>query len=180
MIPRSVHKSGSEEMHRGTRSVFLALSLAAAFAFAFAGCADEPKKAEPPKKVEEKPRLEKAGTVTVTAYQAGVAVADVVWGHGEVKALGQTRKFRFNGMGVGAGGGAKVTASGTVYNLKDMGLLAGVYSSAGIGAVAGSSDTGTVVWLRNTNDVIIELRATDKSGLAVTGGANGVLVQFED
>jgi hypothetical protein len=173
-------------MLRDARSVVLALSFAACFAFAVSGCANEPSKAEAPKateeagKTESAPKLVKAGTVTVTAYQAGIAVADVVWGHGEVTALGQTRKFRFNGMGVGAGGGAKITAAGTVYNLKDMGLLAGVYSAAGIGAVAGKDDAGTEIWLRNTNDVIIELRASDKAGLAITGGANGVLVQFED
>ena len=65
-------------------------------------------RADAPKKAHAAPKLEKAGSVTVTAYQAGAAV-----------------------------------------------------------------------WLRNTNDVIIELHASEKSGLAVTGGANGVLVQFE-
>jgi len=127
----------------------------------------------------EEPKLEKAGTVTVTEYEAGIGIADVVWGHGEMKALGQTRKFRLNGMGAGAGGGAKISATGTVYNLKDIGLFAGVYSEAGIGAVAGKDGKSTATWLRNTNGVILELHGKT-SGLAVTGGANGVLVQFED
>ncbi|MEX2208628.1 MAG: hypothetical protein WEF50_20625 [Myxococcota bacterium] len=162
----------------GSRAVVLALSLAAAFTLS--GCADEPKTAEVPKKTVEASKLVKAGTVTVEAIQAGIVVGDMVWGHGELTALGQTRKFRFNGLGVGAGGGAKITATGTVYNLKDMGLFAGVYSAGGIGAVAGKEETGTAVWLYNTNDVAIELHVTEKSGLAVTGGANGVLVQFED
>ena len=161
-------------MRSVSRAVGLALSLALSLCLASSGFAAEPKKAE------AAPKLVKAGTVSLTAYQAGIGVADAVWGHGEVSALGKTRKFRFNGMGVGAGGGAKITATGTVYNLKDIGLLAGVYSAAGIGAVAGKEDTGTAMWLRNTNDVIIELHATEKSGLAITGGANGVLVQFED
>lgn len=161
-------------MRKGSRAVVLALSFAVLFGLAPSGFAEEPKKAE------QAPKLEKAGTVTVTAYQAGIGVADAVWGHGEVTALGKTRKFKFNGMGVGAGGGAKITATGTVYNLKDLGLFAGVFSAAGIGAVAGDKDTGTATWLRNTNDVIVELKTTEKSGLAITGGANGVLVQFED
>ena len=38
----------------------------------------------------------------------------------------------------------------------------------------------TAVCLRNTNDVIIELHAGEKSGLAAAGGANGILAQFED
>ena len=165
-------------MKIGSRTMALALSLVASLALA--SCADEPKTAEVPKTTDEKPLLVKSGTITATAIQAGIIAADMVWGHGEVTALGQTRKFRFNGLGVGAAGGARIEASGTVYNLRDMGLFAGVYSSGGIGAVAGTETTGTAVWLRNTNGVVVELRATEKSGLAVTGGANGVLVQFED
>jgi hypothetical protein len=174
MIAGSIQRMGSEEMRKGSHAVVLALSLAVSLCLAPFIFAAEPKKAD------EAPRLVKAGTVTVTAYQAGVAVADVVWGHGELTAFGKTRKFKFNGMGVGAGGGAKVTATGTVYNLKDVGLFAGVFSAASIGAVAGDKATGTATWLRNTNDVIVELKTTEKSGLAITGGANGVLVQFED
>ena len=166
-------------MRIASRAVVLALSLTAALTLS--GCADEPKtSAEAPPKTDEKPVLVKAGTIKATAIQAGMVVADMVWGHGEVTALGQTRKFRFNGLGVGAAGGAKVEAEGTVYNLRAMGLFAGVYSLGGAGLVAGTEETGTAVWLRNTNGVVVELRATEKAGLAVTGGANGVLVQFED
>ena len=166
-------------MRIGCRAALLALSCLMSLHFAPAALAAEAKQEEA-KKAEETPKLVKAGTVKITAYQAGIAVADAVWGKGEVTVDGKTRKFKFNGMGVGAGGGAKVEAEGTVYNLKEIGLFAGVYSSASIGAVAGSSGTGTATWLRNTNDVIVELRTTEKSGLAVTGGANGVLVQFEE
>lgn len=157
-------------MRFGSRALVLALSLL----LAPAALAEEPKKAE------ETPKLVKAGTVTITAYEAGIGIADAVWGKGEVTVDGKTRKFKFNGMGVGAGGGAKIVATGTVYNLKEVGLFPGVYSSASIGAVAGDSGTGTATRLRNTNDVIVELRTTEKSGLAITGGANGVVVQFED
>jgi hypothetical protein len=129
----------------------------------------------------EEPALVKAGTVTVTEYMAGIGIADAVWGHGEVTAHGQTKKFRLNGMGAGAGGGAKISATGTVYNLKEIGLFPGVYSEASIGAVAGKEgkSASTATWLRNTNGVILELHGK-ASGLAVTGGANGVVIQFED
>ena len=127
----------------------------------------------------EEPRLEKAGTVTVTEYQAGIGIAAAVWGHGEVKAHGATRKFRLNGMGAGAGGGAKISATGTVYNLKEIGQFPGVYSEASFGGVAGKDSKSTATWLRNTNGVIIELHGT-ATGLAVTGGANGVVIQFEE
>ncbi len=160
-------------MRRGSRAVVLALSLAASLYLAPSGFAEEAKQAA------EQPKLEKSGTLTLTEYEAGIGISDVVWGHGEVTAFGKTRKFRLNGMGAGAGGGAKISATGTVYNLKEIGLFAGVYSEASIGAVAGKEGATTATWLRNTNGVILELHGKT-TGLAVTGGANGVLIQFED
>jgi len=153
-------------MRRNSLVAILPVLLAALLAFASTASAEEPK-------------LEKAGTVLVTEYMAGIGIANAVWGHGEVKAHGATRKFRLNGMGAGAGGGAKISATGTVYNMKEIGLFPGVYSEASIGAVAGKDGKTTATWLRNTNGVIIELHGK-ASGLAVTGGANGVLVQFEE
>jgi hypothetical protein len=128
---------------------------------------------------EEKPKLEKAGTVQITEFEAGVGINDVVWGHGTVEARGLKKKFRLNGMGVGGVGGAKINAAGTVYNLTDIGLFPGVYSEANVGATAGKDSKSTAIWLRNTNGVILELHGKE-SGLAITGGANGVVVQFED
>ena len=128
---------------------------------------------------EEKPKLEKAGTVQILEYEAGIGINDVVWGHGTVEARGQTKKFRLNGMGVGGAGGAKISATGTVYNLTDIGLFPGVYSEADAGVVGGEKGKSTAIWLRNTNGVILELHGK-QTGLAVTGGANGVVIQFED
>ncbi len=136
-------------------------------------------RSEDAKKPEAKPKLEKAGTVEIQEYEAGVGVMDVVWGHGSVKALGQSKHFRLNGMGAGAGGGAKISATGTVYNLKDIASFPGVYSEADAGVVGGSSSKSTAIWLRNTKGVILELHGKE-SGLAVTGGANGVVVEFEN
>jgi hypothetical protein len=136
-------------------------------------------RAEEPKKPAEKPKLVKAGTVQIQEYEAGIGVADVVWGHGEVQALGQKKRFRLNGMGAGGGGGAKISAEGTVYNMKDIGLFAGVYNEEDIGVVGGKAGKITPIWLRNTNGVILELRGK-QTGLAVTGGSNGVLIQFEE
>jgi hypothetical protein len=76
-------------------------------------------------------------------------------------------------------GGAKISATGTVYNLKDIGLFPGVYSEADAGVVGGKDSKSTAIWLRNTNGVILELHGKE-TGLAITGGANGVVVQFED
>ncbi len=128
---------------------------------------------------EDKPKLEKAGTVQILEYEAGIGINDVVWGHGTVEARGAKKRFRLNGMGAGGAGGAKISAEGTVYNLTDIGLFPGVYSEADVGVTAGEKGKSTAIWLRNTNGVILELHGK-QTGLAITGGANGVLVQFED
>jgi hypothetical protein len=128
---------------------------------------------------EEPPKLEKAGTVQLEEFEAGIGINDVVWGKGTVEALGQKKRFRLSGIGAGGVGGAKISAEGTVYNLKDFGLFAGVYSQANIGATAGEQGKITPIWLRNTNGVVLELRGK-QTGLAITGGANGVLIQLED
>ena len=135
-------------------------------------------RAEEPKPTVDHSKLHKAGTVTVTEYEAGIGVVDTVWGHGEVQALGQKRKFRLNGMGAGEGGGVKISATGSVYNLKDIGLFAGAYKEASAGVVGGEKSESTAIWLRNTNGVVMELHGK-ASGLAVTGGANGIVVEFE-
>ena len=130
-------------------------------------------------RAEEKPKLVKAGTVQIEEFEAGIGISDAVWGHGTVEALGQKKRFRLSGIGAGGVGGAKISAEGTVYNLTDFGLFAGVFSQANIGATAGEQGKITPIWLRNTNGVVLELRGK-QSGLAITGGANGVLIQFED
>jgi hypothetical protein len=126
----------------------------------------------------EEPKLVKAGSVELEEFEAGIGLTDAVWGKGTVSALGQHKRFRLSGIGAGGVGGAKIKATGTVYNLKDMGLFAGVYSQANLGVTAGEKDKVTPIWLRNTNGVVLELRS-EQSGLAITGGANGVLIQFE-
>jgi hypothetical protein len=127
----------------------------------------------------EEPKLVKAGTVELEEFEAGMGLTDAVWGKGTVMALGQKKNFRLSGGGAGGIGGAKIVAHGTVYNLSDIGLFPGVYSQASLGGAAGDDSKSTAIWLRNTNGVVLELRGK-QSGFAVTGGANGVLIQFEE
>lgn len=159
-------------MRKLVKIASLGSSLAALLAFALAAHAED---ARP--KIDHA-KLVKAGTVSIEEYEVGIGLADAVWGHGEVEALGEKRRFRISGMGAGAGGAAKISATGTVYNLKDFGLFAGLYSEGGAGAVAADKSASTSLWLVNTNGVVLELKGTAK-GLAVTGGAQGILVQFD-
>jgi hypothetical protein len=155
-----------------------ALTLTFTLVFAWSGLVTGAR-AEGPAKATEKPKLVKAGTVEIQEYEIGIGITDDIWGHGQVQALGKTRKFRLNGVGVGGAGGAKISATGTVYNLTDLGLFPGVFSQGDFGAVGGDAGKSTALWLRNTNGVVLELHAKQE-GLALTGGANGILVQFED
>jgi hypothetical protein len=150
-------------MRRFSSALFVSLSLA----FGPAASADHHEK------------LVKAGTVEMEEFEAGIGLTDAVWGKGTVSALGQTKRFRLSGIGAGGVGGAKIKATGTVYNLKDIGLFPGVFSQANLGATAGDESKTTTMWLRNTNGVVLELKS-EQSGLAITGGAQGVLIQFEE
>ena len=123
--------------------------------------------------------LKKAGTVDITEYEVGIIAVDNVWGHGTVTALGTTKGFKLGGMGVGGAGGAKISASGNVYNLTDMNLFPGAYTQVSAGATAGKESAAAAFWLQNTHGVVLELRSKQE-GLALTGGANGIIVKFEE
>ena len=123
--------------------------------------------------------LKKAGSVDIMEYEVGVGMIDSVWGHGQVESGGKVRKFKLKGMGVGGVGGAKISATGNVYNMNDIGLFPGAYTQVSAGAVAGKESKAAAFWLQNTNGVVLELRSKQE-GLALTGGANGILIQFED
>jgi hypothetical protein len=123
--------------------------------------------------------LKKAGTVDITEYEVGILAVDNVWGHGTVTAGGKTKKFKLGGMGVGGAGGAKISAMGNVYNMTDINLFPGAYTQVSAGATAGDASKAAPFWLQNTNGVVLELRSKQE-GLALTGGANGIVVRFED
>jgi hypothetical protein len=162
-------------MARGSGAKALTVALGLVFASSVLSGA----RAEESAKTAAKPTLVKAGTIEIQEYEIGIGIADNVWGHGQLQALGKTRKFKLNGVGVGGAGGAKISATGTVYNLNDVGLFPGVFSQGDFGVVGGDAGKSTALWLRNTNGVVLELHAK-QAGLALTGGANGILVQFED
>ena len=96
-----------------------------------------------------------------------------------VTALGKTKKFKLGGMGVGGAGGAKISAIGNVYNLTDINLFPGAYTQVSAGATAGDASKAAAFWLQNTRGVVLELRSKQE-GLALTGGANGIVIQFEE
>ena len=69
-------------------------------------------------------------------------------------------------------------ATGNVYNLASPEAFPGTYGNARIGMTAGHSGKGRL-WLKNPDGVVIELW-TQMRGLALSGGVDGILIQWDD
>jgi Envelope integrity protein A len=109
---------------------------------------------------------------TVSLKGGSVAVGiGYTWGHGELKYRDAPHQFSINGVSIVDVGATDYTATGNVYNLKDLSDFAGNYVAAGAGiTVAGG---GTAVYLKNEHGVVIKLISTDV-GLKFNLSANGV------
>jgi hypothetical protein len=114
---------------------------------------------------------------TVTLKGGSVAVGiGYTWGHGELKYRDAPHQFSINGVSVVDVGATNYTATGNVYNLRDISDFAGNYVAAGAGiTVAGG---GTAVYLKNEHGVVIKLISTDV-GLKFNLSADGVHVALK-
>ena len=65
-----------------------------------------------------------------------------------------------------------------VYNLASLDAFPGTYGNARLGMTGGESGGGKL-WLRNPDGVVIELES-EMRGLALAGGVDGILIQWED
>jgi hypothetical protein len=99
---------------------------------------------------------------------AGIGVS---WGSGTLTYKGKTYPIDVKGLSVGDVGATKISASGSVYNLKSLDDFDGNYTAAGAGAAVGGG--GSVVTMKNQNGVKINLVSTTK-GVKVSLGAGGV------
>ena len=79
---------------------------------------------------------------------------------------------------LGGIGISKMKATGKVYDLKSIDDFPGVYGRARTGAVAGDKSTGTL-WLENPAGVYLRLD-TEREGLALSLGADGMLIEMKD
>ena len=75
-------------------------------------------------------------------------------------------------------GASSIDASGVVYNLPSLEAFPGTYGNARLGMTGGDSGGGKL-WLRNPDGVVIELKS-EMRGLALAGGVDGILIQWED
>jgi hypothetical protein len=99
------------------------------------------------------------------------------WGHGTLFYDG-THRFKLKGLGVGGVGVSKLEANGNVFRLTKLSDFAGVYSEARTGAVAGDTQLQGGLWMENTAGVQIHL-VPRRSGVALSLGADGVLISFD-
>jgi Envelope integrity protein A len=114
-------------------------------------------------------------TVVLNAGSVAAGIG-YVWGHGNLTYNDQTHKFSISGVSVVDVGGANITATGSVYNLKTLSDFAGNYVSASAGlTVAGG---GSATYLKNEHGVVIKLLATTV-GMRFNLSAGGVSVKLK-
>jgi hypothetical protein len=94
-----------------------------------------------------------------------------VWGHGDLNYKGAKHTFKLSGVSIVDVGISDITASGVVYNLRNLNDFSGNYTALSAGVtVAGG---GSAVVLRNEHGVVIKLLSTAE-GLRFNLSADGI------
>ncbi|HXZ16907.1 MAG TPA: hypothetical protein VEH77_13185 [Roseiarcus sp.] len=135
---------------------------------ALAGCATPP--AVIPT-AEDVRGLRASGTVTMT--QVFLSATGV--GSGTLTFEGRKYPFTLIGGLNGLGALSGIEGAGEVYNLRDVSQFAGAYIQGAIPASLGAAPTE--IWLKNTNGVIIRLRAL-QNGVTVSSGRYEIYVRL--
>lgn len=111
------------------------------------------------------------GTITFSggSVAAGIGYS---WGSGTLTFQGKQYPLTVEGLSVGGTvGGASITASGDVYNLKSLDDFDGNYTAATAGITVGGGAAGTA--MQNQKGVVIKVTTTTK-GLTVNLATAGV------
>ena len=85
--------------------------------------------------------------------------------------------FTVGGIGVGGIGVSRMTATGSVYNLRQLADFPGAYGQLRYGLAIGDLSTGELA-LENTKGVVLRLKA-ERSGLALSLGGDAVYIGFD-
>lgn len=120
---------------------------------------------------------DKAPDATIRLSEGSVAAGiGWSWGRGEVSFQGKSYRVKIEGLAVAEVGITKAEATGTVYNLKDVSDLNGVYAAAGAEGTAGKG--AGVSSLRNDKGVVINLKSETK-GANIKIAASGLKLTVE-
>jgi hypothetical protein len=118
---------------------------------------------------------EPSGTVTIDEYELAY-IFNGTMGGGTLNFQGHTYNFKIGGLGIGGIGASHISASGEVYNLKDVVAFPGTYAQASVGYSATNQGEGHL-WLQNQNGVQLHL-TTSQQGLGLTAGADGIIINM--
>jgi len=117
-------------------------------------------------------------SATVEIQQTQIAfIGSGNLGGGKLFFNGKTYKFTIGGLGIGGIGITTMTATGNVYNLKEVSQFAGTYAQGRVGVTVGSSDNGGL-WLQNESGVVMQLKAK-REGVALSLGGDAIYIDFE-
>jgi hypothetical protein len=115
------------------------------------------------------------GSVVLSGGSVAAGVG-YVWGHGALHFQGSDHDFSISGVSIADAGAANISASGSVYNLKNVSDFAGNYAAVAAGITIGGG--GSASYLRNEHGVVIKLVSTTV-GLRFNLSANGVHVTLK-
>ena len=120
---------------------------------------------------------DKTPDATIRLTEGSVAVGiGWNWGRGELSYQGKSYHVKVDGLSVAEVGITKAEASGTVYNLKNVEDLNGVYAAAGAEGTAGKG--AGVSSLRNSKGVVINIKSETK-GANIKLAASGLKLTVE-
>jgi len=119
--------------------------------------------------------MKQSGTISIRQVQiAWIGSGNL--GGGTLQFNGQSWPFQIGGLGIGGFGISEITATGEVYNLKDIAYFPGGYVQARAGFVIGTVSAGEL-WLQNPNGVVLHLKA-QRVGIALSLGADAIYIRM--
>jgi hypothetical protein len=118
-----------------------------------------------------------SGTVVIQQTQIAF-IGSGSLGGGQLFFQGRTYDFTIGGLGVGGFGISRMTATGNVYNLKDVSQFVGAYAQGRMGITLGASDNGGI-WLQNEAGVVMQLKA-QREGIALSVGGDAIYIRMND
>jgi hypothetical protein len=124
---------------------------------------------------QDTPPSRPSGSMTIHQVQVAFIGSGAVGG-GTLNYRGRTYPFKLGGLGIGGVGVSRLDASGTVYNMRSLQDINGLYAQVRSGWAIGDQGRGRM-WLQNANGVYLKLQAR-RRGLALSLGADGMVVQL--
>jgi len=117
-------------------------------------------------------------SATVSIEQVQIAfIGSGNLGGGTLFYSGKQYPFTVGGLGIGGFGVSRMTATGIVYNLRNLNDFPGAYVQGRYGMAIGDLSAGEL-FLSNTRGVALRLKA-ERSGLALSLGGDAVYIGFD-